>query len=53
MLTIGIDLGPTTVKYALLTEDGCLAAEDRLRHASAVRETWGRVLTDLARRTPS
>lgn len=53
MLTIGIDLGSTTIKYALFTEDGRLAAEDHLRHGSAVSETLGRVLTDLARRTSS
>lgn len=41
------------VKYALFTEDGRLAAEDYLRHGSAVAETLSRAITDLARRTPA
>ena len=37
MLTIGIDLGSTTVKYALLSESGVLLSHDYVRHGSAVK----------------
>lgn len=53
MLTIGIDLGSTTVKYVLFGEDGRPIARDYLRHGSDVAETLGRVLTDLSRRVPA
>ena len=38
MLTIGIDLGSTTVKYALLSESGVLLSHDYVRHGSAVKQ---------------
>ena len=51
MLTIGIDLGSTTVKYALLSESGVLLAHDYVRHGSAVKQTLEKVLRALALRT--
>lgn len=44
MLTIGIDLGSTTVKYALLSESGVLLSHDYVRHGSAVKQTLEKVL---------
>lgn len=51
MLTIGIDLGSTTVKYALLSESGVLLSHDYVRHGSAVKQTLEKVLRALALRT--
>lgn len=51
MLTIGIDLGSTTVKYALLSESGVLLSHDYVRHGSAVKQTLETVLRALALRT--
>ncbi|MDO5531813.1 acyl-CoA dehydratase activase-related protein [Sutterella sp.] len=51
MLTLGIDLGSTTVKFALLSEEGTLLAHDYLRHASAVKATLLTVLRGLSART--
>lgn len=48
MLTIGIDLGSTTVKYALLSESGVLLSHDYVRHGSAVKQTLEKVLRALA-----
>ena len=51
MLTIGIDLGSTTVKYALMSESGVLLSHDYVRHGSAVKQTLEKVLRALALRT--
>ncbi|MDO4936608.1 MAG: acyl-CoA dehydratase activase-related protein [Sutterellaceae bacterium] len=47
MFTLGIDLGSTTVKYALLDETCRVLAHDYTRHASAVTDTLVRILENL------
>lgn len=47
MLTLGIDLGSTTVKFALFSSEGELLAHDYRRHGSEVKETLLEVLEGL------
>lgn len=44
MLSLGLDLGSTTVKYVLLDSDGARLAADYRRHRSAVLTTLALML---------
>ena len=44
MLSLGLDLGSTTVKYVLLDSDGARLAADYRRHRSAVLPTLAQML---------
>ena len=52
MKRIGLDIGSTTVKYAIADEAGNLLRTDYRRHRSRVAETLSAMLTEIAAAYP-
>lgn len=52
MHSLGLDLGSTTAKYAVIDGKGRLLESEYRRHGAAVRETAAAMLDELARKYP-
>ena len=52
MFKLGIDVGSTTLKCAVLEESGALLWSRYLRHYSRIAENLGRLLAELREQFP-